>query len=168
MTTIIPFPIAPEGLAIDFDGGLVYWSELNTGAIERASLGGFGADTVVLVNDLAGASPPRDLGIDFDTGTMYWTDPVHSKIRTANLSGRGIASLATASSCVGLSLRFAPPPPPCDADFDANGSVDGGDLASLLGNWGVTGLSDWDLTGNGIVDGADLASLLGFWGTCPG
>ena len=56
----------------------------------------------------------------------------------------------------------APCTPPCaPADLDCDGSVNGADLATLLGNWGGTGVGDLD--GNGLVDGADLASLLGSW-----
>jgi hypothetical protein len=55
--------------------------------------------------------------------------------------------------------------PPCPADIDHSGSVDGADLATLLGQWGVAGSAD--LNGSGIVDGADLAVLLNAWGACP-
>ena len=47
-------------------------------------------------------------------------------------------------------------------DIDGNGSVDGGDLAALLSNWGSSGATDVD--GNGTTDGADLAILLSNWG----
>jgi hypothetical protein len=53
----------------------------------------------------------------------------------------------------------------CLGDLDASGSVDGADLAILLGDWGGPGLGDID--GNGATDGADLAILLGAWGSCP-
>ncbi|MFO0962075.1 MAG: hypothetical protein U0625_04125 [Phycisphaerales bacterium] len=59
----------------------------------------------------------------------------------------------------------APPAPPCPADLDGNGVVDGADLGRLLGNWGGTGGGDID--GSGVVDGADLGLLLGAWGACP-
>lgn len=166
VATLIPFPISPEGLAIDFDAGFIYWSEFNTGAIKRASLGGQGVDTVTLVSEADGAGPPRDLGVDFDSGTMYWTDPVHAKIRSANLLGDGVSSLTTASSCVGLALRFAPEPAPCNGDLSGDGSVEGTDIAMILGNWGTIGESAFDLNGDGAVDGSDLAIVLGSWGTC--
>ncbi|MDZ4831263.1 MAG: hypothetical protein SGJ09_13835 [Phycisphaerae bacterium] len=47
------------------------------------------------------------------------------------------------------------------ADLDGNGTVDGADLAILLGQWGADGSAD--ITGDGVVDGADLATLLGAW-----
>ena len=53
----------------------------------------------------------------------------------------------------------------CKADFNCDGKVDGGDLASLIGDWGGTDLF-YDITANGQVDGADLSYLLGTWGDC--
>ncbi len=59
------------------------------------------------------------------------------------------------------------PVAPIAGDLDGNGSVDGADLAILLGGWGPCprkGGCAADLDGNGVVDGADLAILLGSWG----
>ncbi|MBL9148656.1 MAG: hypothetical protein JNM94_08185 [Phycisphaerae bacterium] len=50
---------------------------------------------------------------------------------------------------------------PEPADLDGNGSVNGADLAILLGAWGEGGAADLD--GSGSVDGADLGLLLGAW-----
>ncbi|MBX3355452.1 MAG: hypothetical protein KF724_07110 [Phycisphaeraceae bacterium] len=57
-------------------------------------------------------------------------------------------------------------PPACPADLNGNNSVEGSDLAILLGAWG-TNLPAADLNGNGVVEGGDLAILLGAWGACP-
>lgn len=51
----------------------------------------------------------------------------------------------------------------CPGDFDHSGTIDGADLATLLGGWGS---STTDLDGNGITDAADLGILLGGWGFC--
>ena len=48
------------------------------------------------------------------------------------------------------------------ADLNQDGSVNGADLASLLGEWGNQGGSA-DIDGNGLVEGGDLALLLGRW-----
>lgn len=56
---------------------------------------------------------------------------------------------------------------PCPADLDGNNQVDGGDLTSLLGAWGIAGGSSADLNADGRVDGIDLAAMLGAWGNCP-
>lgn len=57
-----------------------------------------------------------------------------------------------------------PSPPPCAADFNDDGVVDGDDLGTLLGQWGEDGSADFN--DDGVVDGDDLGSLLGFWGPC--
>jgi hypothetical protein len=54
-------------------------------------------------------------------------------------------------------------PPPCPADLNGDGSVDGADLGLLLGAWGGP---DGDLNASGSTDGADLGLLLGAWGPC--
>lgn len=53
----------------------------------------------------------------------------------------------------------------CVADLDRNDTVNGADLALVLGAWGGSGAAD--LSGNGSVDGADIAIVLGNWGPCP-
>jgi trimeric autotransporter adhesin len=56
----------------------------------------------------------------------------------------------------------------CVGDVDGNGAVDGADLATLLGLWGVVPAgTPADIDGNGVIDGADLAAMLGGWGGCP-
>ncbi|MBX3354394.1 MAG: Type 1 glutamine amidotransferase-like domain-containing protein [Phycisphaeraceae bacterium] len=55
------------------------------------------------------------------------------------------------------------------ADINFDGSVDGADLALLLGSWGAApifiGVVNADLNNDGVVDGSDLALLLGSWST---
>jgi hypothetical protein len=53
----------------------------------------------------------------------------------------------------------------CPGDIDQDGAVGPGDLAVLLGNWGMIGAIG-DLDRNGRVEAADLAMLLGRWGPC--
>ena len=53
--------------------------------------------------------------------------------------------------------------------IDGSGSVDLGDLAVLLANFGTgTTNADGDLNGDGIVDLGDLAMLLGLFGSTCG
>ena len=47
------------------------------------------------------------------------------------------------------------------ADFNADGVVDSGDLATMLASWGGPGA---DLTGDSVTDASDLAVLLASWG----
>lgn len=56
---------------------------------------------------------------------------------------------------------------PCIGDINEDGVVDGTDLSSVLGFWGLTS-STADLDGDGDVDGGDLTLLLANWGPCPG
>ena len=67
--------------------------------------------------------------------------------------GRG-AFLATLAPCVG-----------CTGDLNADGFVDGVDLAVLLNSFGAAGAGD--LNGDGVIDGVDIAVLLNAIGPCP-
>lgn len=59
-----------------------------------------------------------------------------------------------------------PPPPPCDADFNGDGVVNGADLGVLIA-WFGSGGYPGDLDDSGTIDGADLGLFLGQWGDCP-
>jgi len=52
----------------------------------------------------------------------------------------------------------------CPTDLNADGFVNGSDLAMILISWGQSGAAD--LNGDGVVNGADLAMLLISWGPC--
>ncbi len=59
----------------------------------------------------------------------------------------------------------------CNGDLNADGQIDGADLALLLGYWGECGNGNCvvaDLNADGVIGGADLAILLGSWGLCGG
>ncbi|MBC23532.1 MAG: hypothetical protein CMJ32_06400 [Phycisphaerae bacterium] len=53
----------------------------------------------------------------------------------------------------------------CPADFNEDMTVNGEDLAVLLGAWNRD-LPRYDLNEDGLIDGGDLAMLLGAWGAC--
>ncbi|MBX3355530.1 MAG: dockerin type I repeat-containing protein [Phycisphaeraceae bacterium] len=56
----------------------------------------------------------------------------------------------------------------CVGDLNGDGTVNGADLAVLLGLWGEEGgFTAADLNADGTVNGADIAILLGAWGDCP-
>jgi hypothetical protein len=57
--------------------------------------------------------------------------------------------------------------PSLPGDLDGDDTVDGADLAALLGSWGPCPACPADLTGDGTVDAADLALLLGAWSVVP-
>jgi len=62
---------------------------------------------------------------------------------------------ATALGAGQLSLSFVSDCPPCAADYDGNGGVDGGDLAAFFADF-EAGEGCADVDGNGGVDGGDL------------
>jgi len=49
------------------------------------------------------------------------------------------------------------------ADFNRDGTVDGNDLGTLLGQWGTCSGCAADFNGDAVVDGNDLGVLLGEW-----
>jgi len=99
--------------------------------------------------------------------------------------GSGFCLLLTAGDCAAAGATWAgagtncsdgngngqaddcePQAPPCPADLNGDGVVDGADLGVLLNAWGSTDAAA-DLSGDGVVDGADLGILLNAWGGCP-
>jgi hypothetical protein len=60
----------------------------------------------------------------------------------------------------------APTAPPCPADLNGDGAVNGADLGLMLGAWGACPGCAADLNADGVVNGADLGLLLGSWGAC--
>lgn len=68
-----------------------------------------------------------------------------------------------------FTVTIAPPTaPPCPADLNHDGVVNGADLGLMLGAWGpCPAPCSADLNHDGIVNGADLGLLLGAWGACP-
>jgi serine protease len=67
---------------------------------------------------------------------------------------------------IGAINAIVPPPPPCDADFNGDGVVDGGDLGILFA-WFGNGNVPGDLDDDGVVTDADVGLFLGAWGDCP-
>lgn len=59
--------------------------------------------------------------------------------------------------------------PPCLADIDNSGTVNGVDLAIVLQSWGVPSAKypRADINLDGIVNGSDLSLVLSGWGVCP-
>ena len=81
--------VVPEGIAIDPDGGKMYWSDSSTNTISRSNLDGSSLEII----EPSSLSP---LGIVVDTvhGKVYWTEgvSVRSIVRT-NLDGSSWQSI---------------------------------------------------------------------------
>jgi len=83
---------SPGGIALDVNGGQMYWTEVtgNGGAILRANLDGSGYEDL-----LTGLGDPFGIALDMNVGKMYWTNAGSGMIRRANLDGSGIEDLIT-------------------------------------------------------------------------
>jgi hypothetical protein len=117
----------------------------------------------------AGGSAHASFAILWSTidcgGATYSSSGSLSLGGTIGQPDAGVVLTGGSLSLTGGFWRVQQAGPPCPADLDGNGVVDGGDLGLLLGQWGTAGSADFDQTG--IVDGADLGVLLGAWGPCP-
>ncbi|MCK4850042.1 MAG: aspartyl protease family protein [Phycisphaerae bacterium] len=54
-------------------------------------------------------------------------------------------------------------------DVNGDGYVGQTDLATIIGNWGLSDASSWqgDLNGNGVVDGPDYSEVISYWSPPP-
>ncbi len=107
---------APQGIALDVDGGKMYWVEADGQKVRRANLDGS------VVEDLVGSVGPAGIALDVDGGKMYWTDVfVTGKIQRANLDGSGVEDLVTGLSIpVGIALELGP-----NNDVEQHGNFEG-------------------------------------------
>ncbi|CAH2224426.1 prolow-density lipo receptor-related 1 [Pelobates cultripes] len=77
----------PEGLAVDWIAGNIYWVESNLDQIEVAKLNG-SMRTTLLAGDI---EHPRAIALDPRNGILFWTDWDSSmpRIEAASMSGEG-------------------------------------------------------------------------------
>jgi len=127
------------------------------------------------------ADTPATLSFSFDTTGLspgLYAEDFTIDVSDEDLPGEQFSTLSLSLHVTINEEKVVP----CNADIVDNvtfqpppdGTVDGADLAYLLGQWGVNPGSLADLVDNvtfmpppdGVVDGADLAVLLGAWGRC--
>jgi subtilisin family serine protease len=136
---------------------------------DRTGPAGYNATDYTTVNGTSFASPlaagvaalmrSRDPSISPDTITEILFSTARD-LESAGYdpnTGWGLIDAFAAVSAVGVS---------CPPDLDGDGATGPGDLAILLGSWGLGGSGDLD--GSGSIDPADLATMLAAWGSCPG
>ena len=88
VTAILPSPV---GIALDVDGGQMYWSD--GGGIQRANLDGSE------VTELVTGTATLGIALDVDGGQMYWcTSSDLGTIQRANLDGSEVTELVTGIS----------------------------------------------------------------------
>ena len=73
---------------LDGSTGKVYWTDSDTGKIQRANLNGSNVEDLV-----TGARMPNDIAVDAAGGKMYWADYESKQISRANLNGTNIETL---------------------------------------------------------------------------
>ena len=103
ITTVLTGITRPVGLAIDYEGGKLYWTTnefSNTSKIQSANLDGSGVTDLV-----TGLTDPDNIALDLTNNKMYWTDDGDGQIRRANLDGSGVESLVSGlTSAQGIAL----------------------------------------------------------------
>ena len=76
-------------MALDVDGGRVYWTNLSTKTILQADLNGENIEEVLTVSD----GYPEEIALDVDGGKIYWTNPSTQTIQRADWDGQNIEIL---------------------------------------------------------------------------
>ena len=155
----------PQRVGFDHTPSIIPVDESGTAMSEPAILFGVDAPPIGFIlgdGQIVGANRIR---VHRVFGTQAPSDAPAS-----SASVRVTASQPATFSIVASTAEGAlTPPTPCPADLTGDGSVGGGDLAILLGDWDPIGPSSSiaDVSGDGRVDAADLAIMLGAWGPCP-
>ena len=85
----------PDGIAVDVEGGHIYWTNmgvpnLNDGSIERADLDGRNRKTIV---PEGGTFTPKQLQLDKRSGKLYWCDREGMRVMRTNLDGSVVETL---------------------------------------------------------------------------
>ena len=163
----------------------VYWNGAVVGQAEAA------ASDVLRVR-LPGGGPPRVAGGGFSTigvpaawvgfnsasivriGETEWTG---DQVRLVVPGLAGAVGLVEAmdvelTGIGGIVIQDAatiPPPPPCPADFNEDGGIDGTDVDAFFAAW-ESGDVSGDVNRDGGIDGSDPPYFFAAWeaGGCPG
>ena len=107
----------PDGIAVDLDGGHVFWTNMgNTakddGYIRRADLDGKNVTTVV---PAGGTFTPKQMKLEPIDRKLYWSDREGMRVQRADLDGANVETLYTAAEgdearkdlsnhCVGIAV----------------------------------------------------------------
>lgn len=86
----MPHNFGPEGIAVDYELGSVFWADVNSNKITRAKLDGSSRVDIV-----TGLQDPSAVAVDAQGGKIYWTDTGTDKLQRANLDGSGVQDLVT-------------------------------------------------------------------------
>jgi len=89
----------PDGVAIDVEAGLLYWTNMgvpnrNDGSIERVDLDGQNRTTIV---PEGGTFTPKQLHLEKEAGKLYWCDREGMRVMRSNLDGSSLETLVDTS-----------------------------------------------------------------------
>ncbi len=76
-----------DGLALDAQGGKIYWTDQTERVVRRANLDGTGTQTLVSRSTLPNLGQPFGIAVDPATDTLWWTDFGANMIYTSRLDG---------------------------------------------------------------------------------
>jgi hypothetical protein len=98
-TVIVTGCRVPDGIALDVEGGHIYWTNMgdpkaNDGSIERVDLNGGNRTAIV---PPGGTFTPKQLHLDRENKKLYWSDREGMRVMRANLDGSQIETLVDSS-----------------------------------------------------------------------
>jgi cysteine-rich repeat protein len=106
IVTVVDLPdTSPAGIALDVQGGKMYWTDQAQGEVRRADLDGTGLETLVSGLDL-----PVGIALDVAAGKVYWTQSgmnanAWPRLQRADLDGTNVENLlATPVRPFGLAI----------------------------------------------------------------
>jgi hypothetical protein len=162
MTGLVPASYLAGGrMTFESDTGAIYWS---------LSWGNYtGPQTGELTNDSNGNFGPAVSGAFPTAGTsaLRFVNAASAPSTTNLADYTTVTSNVTFINNAGTSFIVNPPTPPCYADYNQDGGIDGSDVAAFFADW-ENGASDADVNQDGGVDGADVDTFFTAWeaGSC--